>query len=113
MVESNLAIHPGKIRITTPGNEIWVDEVLHMPVGMMFYITDEETGEPVLCTMTYGGVCIEEFGSKTTPEILHNMIMEQDRRATETMEALTAAQAANEAAALLKQTTTDRDRDVN
>jgi len=112
MTECNTSGRPGKIRITTPGNEIWVDEVFHMPVGMMFCVEDETTGEPIICVLTYGGVLIEEWEGATTPETLHNMIIQQEKNANEVMEMMISNKAANEAAMLLKQTTDDRDRDV-
>ena len=112
MTESDISERPGKIRITTPGNEIWVDEVFHLPVGMMFCVEDETTSEPVICVLTYGGVLIEEWNSQTTPEMLREMIIEQEKHATEMMEMMMSNDATNEAAKLLKQTVNDKEKDV-
>jgi len=112
MTECNTSERPGKIRITTPGNEIWVDEVLHLPVGMMFCVEDYDTGEPVICTMTYGGVLIEEWDGEMTPETLHEMIIQQEENATRVMEMMISNKAACEAAELLKQTVDERNMDV-
>lgn len=112
MSDSSMSERPGKIRITTPGNEIWVDEVFHLPVGMMFCVEDCDTGEPVICTMTYGGVLIEEWDGEMTPATLHEMIIEQEENANKVMEMMISNKAAREAAELLKQTVNEQNMDV-
>jgi hypothetical protein len=77
-ITENISDYPGKIRITCNNIEIFTNEVLNLPVGMMFSALDENTKKPKICTMTFGGVFIEEFESTTTPELLHAMILKQE-----------------------------------
>lgn len=101
-----------RLRITCNNIEVEIDRVLHIPVGMMFMTEDTETKEPVLTTITYGGVVIEEYGSSMTPETFNRMIEAQENNATLVMNNMIAAESAKEAALLLKPIIQDHNRDV-
>ena len=100
------------LRITANNVQVEVNRVLHIPVGMMFMTEDEETKEPILTTITYGGVVIEEYKSSMTPETLAKMIDAQENNATLVMNNMIAAESAREAALLLKPIIPDHNRDV-
>jgi hypothetical protein len=54
----------GNVHITFPGLDIWVDEFLIMPWGIKFLQDrepEEEDKTPIVCSLTYGGVLIEEY----------------------------------------------------
>jgi hypothetical protein len=104
---------PGKKRITCNGIEIYADDVLNLPIGMMFFANDKLTETPRLCVMTYGGVLIEEFEPTMTPELLNQMIKKQEEHASTMADLILSNEAAMEAAKLLQaQTRTEDPRDV-
>jgi hypothetical protein len=103
---------PPHLRITTQNIQVEISKVLHIPVGMMFMTEDEETKEPILTTITYGGVVIEEYESNMTPETFSKMIEAQESNATLVMNNMIANESAIEAARLLKPIIKDNNRDV-
>jgi hypothetical protein len=106
--------HPGKMRLSIGNLEIYVDEVLNIPVGMVFAAIDDKTKKPKICTLTYGGVLIEEFNSSTTPKMLHEMIEIQQKNAFDMTNMIIAKDnAMEEAKNAQEKTEEDRNRDVS
>lgn len=68
-------------------NSIVVDEVYHLPMGVMFCLTDEDTSKPYISILTYAGVLIEYLNEhEISPELLHTMIKHQKLEAEANVE---------------------------
>jgi hypothetical protein len=96
--------YPAKVRISRlqDDEEIWQDEFLNIPVGLMFCAEDQQTKKPVICTITFAGILIEDFSSEITPKMLHEMVLQQQKHASIMADMILSNDAAMEAAKSLK-----------